>query len=79
MIDLDLKLLGQLPIHRFDDLPDGVEHALHRGRELRDLIAAGDRAQAHPLLRPEFGRLGGADVGFIVKPRLEPVRHFQRI
>ena len=65
MIDFDVKLLGQLPIHRLNDLPERVEHLLGGPRLLSFLVAARQGEQAHPLVLPEFGGFGGTDVAFV--------------
>ena len=41
VVGLDLELLGQLSIHRFDDLADLVDQPSHLARHLRFLIASG--------------------------------------
>lgn len=41
VIGLDLELLGQLSIHRFDYLADLVDQPSHLARKLRFLISSG--------------------------------------
>src|SRR6476619_1214717 len=58
VIDLDLKLLGQLPVDRLDDLAHLIEETTNFGRDLSLLVGAGQCQQTNATVLEElFGQL----------------------
>ena len=57
VIDFDLKLLGQLPIDRFDDLAHLIEEATNVGRDLSREVGYGQFQQTQtPLIEELVGQ-----------------------
>ena len=67
MVDLDVKLLGQLPVDRLNQLSSGVEDTLHIARYLLFLIPTEQRSQTQAVGLPKFTSFFGADVAFVTQ------------
>ncbi len=69
MIEFNLKLLDQLPIHRFNDLTHSVVQATNLRRELGFLVGTRDGMQVNSVVLKQSGGQGGANEGFIAEDR----------
>ncbi len=67
MVGFDLKLLGQLPIDRLDDLAHLIDQPSQRRWELLVLIGARQRQQPNLPGDPQLRGQGGTDVPFIAQ------------
>jgi len=65
MVHLEVELLRQLAVDRFDDLPSPVEGTAHGSRHLAERIAARQRQQPNPVGGPQVGGDRCADEGLV--------------
>ncbi len=69
MIGIHMKLLGQVVMHRFNNLPLGIEQPGHDEGQLPFLVAAWYRQQLHVVRCGQVCSQWCADVPFIAKYR----------
>jgi len=52
MVDFNVELIGELCVHGFDHLPNGIEQTLRSTRQLLLLIAARNGFECNPVFLP---------------------------
>ena len=67
VIDFNVELIGELRIHGFNHLPYRVVKTPQGVRQLLLLITTRNSFELNPILLPQLGRFGGANVGFIAQ------------
>ena len=69
VIDLNVKLLDQLPIDGLNDLPDGVEGLTNRDWGLIGLVARRQSHEFKPLVLEQLLRQVRTDIALVAKDR----------